>query len=121
MAPDDAGTVGNEGNPAAGTEISDKLLAGSNPQRLPDRDPDLTRERKKDDLLLRKIVARGALSIMVIQVAVADGVFIKYAQANQWNLDVTAIHAWLAATVIEVISVVLVITRYLFPSEGPRD
>lgn len=121
MTQDDAGTVANEGKPATGTETSDKLLAGSNPQKLPDRNPDLTRERKKDDLFLRKIVARGVLSIIMVQIAVADWVFIRYAQANEWNPDVTAIQAWLAATVIEVISVVLVITRYLFPSGGPRD
>ncbi len=29
-------------------------------------------------------------------------------------------NAWLAATVIQVVSVVLVITKYLFPSGGER-
>lgn len=121
MVPDDDRPLADEDTPATGTGTSDKLLAGSNPQKLADRDPDLTRQRKKDDLLLRKIVARGALLIMAAQIAVANWVFIRYAQANEWNPDVTAIHAWLAATVIEVISVVLVITRYLFPPDGPRD
>ncbi len=114
-------TQKEESRTSDGGQEADALLAGSNPQKVPDHDPDLTRERKKDDLKLRKIVARGALLVMLAQVVVADLVFMKYAQANGWKLEVGAIQAWLAATVVEVISVVLVITRYLFPEGGARD
>lgn len=100
---------------------AENFLSGASQEKVPDRDRDLDRARKKDDLGLRKIVARGALVLMALQIIAADSVFIVYAVAERWHLEVAAIQAWLAATVIQVVSVVLVITRYLFPAGGFRD
>jgi hypothetical protein len=35
-----------------------------------------------------------------------------------WHISIAAIESFLAATVIEVIGVVLVIVKYLFPNKG---
>ena len=49
----------------------------------------------------------------------ADLVFIKYAHEKGWgDLPVGAIQAWLAATVVQVVGVVLVIARSVFPQDG---
>lgn len=50
------------------------------------------------------------------QLIVANGVFIAYAWAGKgWDLETSVINVWLGATVVQVIGVVLVVTRSLFP------
>lgn len=70
------------------------------------------------DLGLRKRIANGAVALMVIQIAAANVVFVWYGDTNGWDIPPLAITGWMTATVVEVISVVLVITRYLFPSRS---
>lgn len=77
-------------------------------------------ERKTADLKLSKVVGYGALGFMAAQLAVADVAFFLYGESNAWQIPASAIEVWLAATVIEVIGVVLVIAKYLFPS-GERS
>lgn len=82
---------------------------------------ELERSEKASNVRLRKIVGYGMLSLMAAQVVLADGVFLKYAGRVGWgNLEVGAIQAWLAATVIQVVGVVTVITKSLFPAKGAR-
>lgn len=47
-----------------------------------------------------------------------DTAFFFYGFNNDWRVPAAAMDAWLAAAVIQVIGVVLVITRYLFPDSG---
>ena len=55
--------------------------------------------------------------LVAAQLVVADVVFVVYAWAGEgWQLSAGVIEVWLAATLVELIAVVLVITRYLFPS-----
>ena len=54
---------------------------------------------------------------MGAQIVAADVVFVAYGWTNGWDIPVTAIQAWLAATVIEVVTVVLVVTKSMFPSK----
>jgi hypothetical protein len=76
-------------------------------------------EKAQVDLKLQKIVGYGALFVMIVQLVLADGVFIGYAFATGWgNLPTGAIQAWLGATVIQVVAVVLIIARSLFPHGG---
>jgi hypothetical protein len=50
------------------------------------------------------------------QLAIADIVFVVYAWAGKnWELDSSVIDIWLGATVVQVVGVVLVVTRHLFP------
>lgn len=74
----------------------------------------------KNELLktnLRRRLAKFALWVTGSQILCADLVFIAYAWwGRHWDLPVAAIQAWLAATVIQVIGIVQVITRSLFPT-----
>lgn len=73
-------------------------------------------------LRLRRGIGIFAGLTAFFQVICADVVFILYAQRGMhWRLPVAAIEAWLAATVIQVIGIVLVITRSLFPSPKDND
>jgi hypothetical protein len=85
-------------------------------------------EREKDKLKtdranrqLREDFARRALVVMAIQIVVANAVFIWYGDTNGWVIPSAAISAWLGATVIQVVAVVLVIMNYLFPRGGPPE
>lgn len=74
---------------------------------------------QKVDLKLQKIVGYGALILVVVQLVVADVVFVKYADSIGWSMIPPGVmQAWLAATVVQVIGVVLVIARSVFPAGG---
>lgn len=75
-------------------------------------------DRARADLKLSKVVGYGALGLMAGQVLIADTAFFFYGFNNGWAIPAAAMDAWLAAAVIQVIGVVLVITRYLFPGGG---
>lgn len=72
----------------------------------------------RQDVRLKRRYANGALFAIGSQLLVADGVFVVYGWQNHWQLAPEVILGWLSATVVEVIGVVLVITRYLFPARG---
>jgi hypothetical protein len=73
----------------------------------------------RTDLNLKRIVGYGALAMMAAQLVVADAVFIFYCVGKGWGkLPEGSMQAWLAATVVQVIGVVLVIARSVFPSAG---
>ena len=69
---------------------------------------------------LRFGIAIAALGLMALQVLVANGIFGWYGVAAGWDVPSSAVAAWLGATVVEVVAVVLVIVNYLFPGEGRR-
>ena len=69
---------------------------------------------------LRRIIAVSAPLVMLVQLAFADYVFWRYAEAHDWRVPTAAINAWLGATVVQVIGVVLVVVSYLFPKGGPK-
>lgn len=69
---------------------------------------------------LRYPVAIAALVVMVLQVAASNVIFGWYGDTNGWDVPPLAISAWLGATVVEVIGVVLVVVNYLFPAEGRK-
>jgi len=65
---------------------------------------------------LKRTYARTLLRLMFGQLIVANGVFIAYAWVGKdWDLETPVINVWLAATVVQVVGVVLVVTRSLFP------
>ena len=82
-------------------------------QQRRQREKDATQNRK-----LRLVYAGVLLLVMLAQIAAADWVFYLYGRANSWMIPPEAIQAWLAATVIEVIGVVVVITRFLFSKDA---
>lgn len=72
--------------------------------------------RETFNLKTRRRVARWAIGLMVFQILLANVVFIVYALTKGAELDVGALQVWLGTTVVQVVAVVLVITRYLFPA-----
>jgi len=68
------------------------------------------------DIKLKKKYANWLLWLITIQLVVADTVFVVYAgKGKDWQLEPSVIQIWLIATLVELIGVALVITRYLFP------
>jgi hypothetical protein len=66
---------------------------------------------------LRNGIAIAALALMALQVFAANGIFAWYGLAASWDVPSSAVTAWMGTTVVEVVSVVLVIVNYLFPNE----
>lgn len=86
-------------------------------------------ERELDqDLQLRQLFAEQAhglrqsygerlLWLLGAQFLIADAVFVAFAWIGQrWAVPSGVIEVWLAATVVQIVGVVAVVTRHLFPS-----
>ena len=69
-----------------------------------------------DDLGLRRLYAKWLLIAMGAQLAVVDVIFLAYCVGNDWNVPTSAIDIFMGSTIVQVFSVVVVITRYLFPT-----
>lgn len=73
----------------------------------------------ENELDLRRRYARSLLRMMVGQLGAANAIFVAYAWAgNAWALESGVVQAWLGATVVQVIGVVAVVTRHLFPDRA---
>ena len=74
----------------------------------------------KQELRLRGIYATVAGLAVIAQLA--DWFFYRYASEGvQWKVPNAVMAAWLAATVAQVVGVLLVITRNLFPKRDGGD
>jgi hypothetical protein len=70
----------------------------------------------KQDIGLKRTYAYWLLGAVIGQLFAANAVFVAYAWAGKhWDLDAVVIDVWLAATLVQVIGVVTIVTRYLFP------
>lgn len=76
----------------------------------------LTHRKRLNEVKLHNRVGNGALALMVVQLLIADTAFYIYGFKNGWHIPTAAITTWLAATVIQIVGVVLVIAKNLFPS-----
>jgi hypothetical protein len=77
-------------------------------------------ERLRISIRLAKLIGYGALIAVVIQVVLADVAFFLYGFTNHWHIPAAAISAWLAAIVIQVVGVVMVVAKDIFPG-GAKD
>jgi hypothetical protein len=76
----------------------------------------------RQDIELKKSYAKWLLRLVAAQLVIADAVFIAYAWAGaHWDLHTSVIQAWLGSTMVELIGVALVITRYLFPRRDRKS
>jgi hypothetical protein len=77
----------------------------------------------QQDISLKKKYADWLLGAVIGQLFIANAVFVTYAWAGKgWNLDAVVIDVWLGATLVQVIGVVTIVTRYLFPRrDGGAD
>lgn len=68
------------------------------------------------DIKLKRIYAVSLLIALGIQLLIADGVFVAYVWAGEnWRVSPDVVNVWMGAAVVQVIGVVIVVTRYLFP------
>ena len=93
----------------------ERLTGGAEIQSLP-RTMHLKAKDHEQDIALKKKYADWLLGAVVGQLVGADLVFIVYAWAGKhWDLEAVVINVWLGATLVQVIGVVTIVTRYLFP------
>lgn len=84
---------------------------------------ELERARRRDaktDSRLREWLGYGSLFFAGASIVVGDLAFYKYGIAHHWQIPPEAIIGWLGATVIQVVGIVLVIAKYLFPEGGKK-
>ena len=68
--------------------------------------------------VLRSDFAKNLRRLLLGQIIVADVVFIIYAWVcMKWRIPATVISAWLGALVVQVISVVAIVVKGIFPIE----
>jgi len=102
------------GGPSPGTSRSAAVLRGVEAQ--PASFDGLNRQKRQNEVDLHRRVGNGALLLMASQLFIADTAFYLYGFENGWHIPTAAITTWLAATVIQIVGVVLVIAKNLFPS-----
>jgi hypothetical protein len=77
---------------------------------------DLDYVDRSQDIRLKGMYAVALLVGLASQVVIVDGLVYLYAwQGRDWNLPPSVVQVWIGATVVQIIGIVLVITRYLFP------
>lgn len=70
---------------------------------------------------LRQSYADWLLWLLGAQFLIADAVFVAFAWAGRrWDLPPEVIEVWLAATVVQVVGVVAIVSRHLFPNRDGR-
>lgn len=70
----------------------------------------------EQDITLKNLYARGMIAFLGLQMTAADLVFVFYAwRGEHWKVPGSVMQGWLAATVVELVGIVLVVTRYLVP------
>lgn len=76
---------------------------------------DTYRRDLEQDIRLKKVYAWILLILLTLQMATVDVGIYFYGVNNAWDIDPTVLHWWLGSTVVEIVGIVLVVTRYLFP------
>jgi hypothetical protein len=70
---------------------------------------------------LRQSYADWILRMLGAQFLVADIVFVTFAWAGRrWDLPPEVVEVWLVATVAQVVGVVAIVSRHLFPNRDGR-
>lgn len=104
------------GGPSSGTAQADEYLKHASFPPEPTSFDGLNRQKRKNEVDLHRRVGNGALLLMVVQLLIADTAFYIYGFENGWEIPTAAITTWLGATVIQIVGVVLVIAKNLFPT-----
>jgi len=94
-------------------------------QHLPERHQAQKIELKQmfaeQEYELRRTYAKRILLLLLAQFLIADGVFVAFAWAGEdWRLSPAVVDVWLAATAVQVVGIVLVVTRNLFPDRDGK-
>lgn len=77
---------------------------------------ELRKEYATQEIELRQTYAKGLLALLAVELVFVNVIFWKYAAIGEhWNVPIGVIQIWLGATVVQVVGVVAIVTRYLFP------
>lgn len=99
-------------------EIQEALAGGHirHVPKLPPTKEELERAHLQQDLELKKRYGNRLLRLVTVQLAIADVVFVLYFIIGvHWKLPEGVIYVWLVTTLVELVGVATVVTRYLFP------
>jgi hypothetical protein len=82
---------------------------------------ELKKEYATQEIELRETYAKGLIAILAVELVVVNVIFWFYAEKGKnWNIPDGVIQIWLGATVVQVVGVVTVVTRYLFPNRDSQ-
>lgn len=112
----DAGAVSTNGNGTTENEEDSDSALRAVELRL--RNAHVANEEQ--DLNLRRMVARWSIGFVCAQLIASNGFFGWYLWFNNIAPDPKVMIAWLTSSVIEVIGIVAVIARSLFPGNAVR-
>lgn len=87
----------------------------SKPKTVAERLDDLNLDDREQTIKLKRFLAYGSFLAVGIQLILANAGMYLYAEAIAWELEPEVVMAWLAATVVETLGVVVIIARNLFP------
>jgi hypothetical protein len=73
------------------------------------------------DIILRRTYARWMLLILAGELVFVNALFALYTWKNEWDVTGRTMEVWLGSTVVQIIGVVYVVTRYLFPRRDHDD
>jgi hypothetical protein len=88
----------------------------------PSRKERLEGDDLEQSIKLKRFYGLGILLLMGLQLIVVNAVFVVYASKGyDWRPPEGVVQVWLTATFVQIVSVVVVITRSLFPGERPGN
>lgn len=91
------------------------------PERNQAQEIELKRRFAEQEYELRRTYAKRILLLLFAQFVIADAVFVAFCWIGEdWDLSTGVIDVWLAATVVQVVGIVLVVTRNLFPDRDGK-
>lgn len=83
---------------------------------------ELSRKFAEQEYDLRRMYARGILWLLGAEIVIANVVFVVYAWTGEhWKLETAVIDVWLGSTVVQVVGIVMVVTRHLFPDRDDKS
>src|SRR4051794_34016633 len=104
--------------------ISDIGLTDPTPVKTlpPSRKERLEGDDLEQSIKLKRFYGLGILLLMGLQLIVVNAVFVFYSDYGyHWHPPEGVVQIWLTATFVQIVSVVVVITRSLFPGEKPGN
>lgn len=129
-----AADLQDDSEAAAKAAVEDVIQSGATREaslpeglrHLPERDRaqaiELKRQSAELEHGLKKTYARWILVLLGGQLLLSNAIFIAFAWAGEgWDVSTSVIQVWLAATVVQIVGVVLVVTRHLFPNRDGKS
>lgn len=96
--------------------IRERKLVHSITELVPVEDSsDLGRKNDETDLLLKRWISVRVMRWMKWQLVTVNVFIICYAIGVDWRVPPVLITTWFSATVVQIVGIVFIIARYLFP------